>query len=96
MLALGMLKDFEQAMNQGWGDTYLVRKCFARDPLMAYKRGLIAELQCEQRIAEMLERHARRHYEMLARITNVKWLEHDRSSPDSTIDRILTHVTYQQ
>lgn len=96
MLALGMLKDFEQALDQGWGETYLVRKCFAREPLMAYKRGLIAELQCQNRIAELLECHACRHYEMLSRIPNVIWIEHDRHSPNTTIDRILGHVMYRQ
>jgi tRNA A37 N6-isopentenylltransferase MiaA len=96
MLALGMIKDFERAMNRGWGETYLVRKCFAREPLMAYKRGLLVELQCQQRIAELLERHAWRHYEMLERIPNVNWIEHDRRSPDGTIDRILAHVTAPQ
>jgi len=96
MLALGMLKEFEQALNQGWGDTYLVRKCFARDPLMEYRRGLIAKLQCQNRIAEMLERHARRNYETLTRIPNVHWIEHDRRSPDTTIDRIFAHVTSQR
>jgi tRNA A37 N6-isopentenylltransferase MiaA len=96
MLALGMLKDFEQALKQGWGETYMVRKCFAREPLMAYKRGLIAELQCQQRIAELLEHHARRHYAMLSRIPKVHWIDHDRHSPEATIHRILTHVNSRQ
>lgn len=89
MFARGMVPSFREACAQRMHETYLLRKCFAREPLMAHQRRCLSRSHCQNRVAELLERHARRHYEMLGRIPNVSWIDHDRQSPEATIERIL-------
>ncbi len=89
MLSRGMAAEFQQAMKDGAGETYLVRKCFARNPLSKLLCGRIGVSRCRNQIGEELERHARRHYANLSRIPNVTWIDHDRGRPDVTIAKIL-------
>lgn len=88
MMCSGMLTSFRQAADEGMGETYLLRKCFAREPLLACRRGVLNQRRCQSRVAELLERHARRHYERMGRIRGVTWIDHDRSTPEATIERI--------
>ncbi|KAF0174506.1 MAG: tRNA dimethylallyltransferase 1 [Limisphaerales bacterium] len=90
MFSQGMLPSFREACAQRMTETYLLRKCFAREPLLAHQRRTLSRSRCQHRVAELLERHARRHYEMLGRIPNVHWIDHDRQCPETTIERILT------
>lgn len=89
MFSRGMTRSFNEACAQGMNETYLMRKCFAREPLLAHQRSTLSRSRCQHRVAELLERHARRHYEMLSRVPNVTWVDHDRQSPEATIERIL-------
>jgi tRNA A37 N6-isopentenylltransferase MiaA len=90
MMANGMADEYRRALAAGAGQTYAVRKCFARDPLVQHMRGAIGALRCRNRVAEELEHHARRHYTQLNRIPRVTWIDHDRRCPEESIRRILT------
>jgi len=88
MMANGMVDEYRRAMAGGAAETYALRKCFARDPLLQHLRGVIESSRCRNRVAEELERHARRHYTQLSRIPRVMWIDHDRQCPEETIRRI--------
>ena len=90
MFAAGMPRSFDQACRERMQETYLLRKCFAREPLLALQRRSIARSTCQQRVAELLERHAHRHHERMRRIPKVAWLDHDRRQVAATVNRILT------
>jgi tRNA A37 N6-isopentenylltransferase MiaA len=89
MLSDGMVEEYRRALADGWRERYVVRKCFARTPLNQHLARTITLKQCRVRIAEELERHARRHYSQLTRIPNVIWIEHDRRSRPETIQKII-------
>lgn len=89
MISGCMVQEYRSALRSGLGETYVVRKCFARTPLLAHLRGQIGIAQCRSRVAEALEHHARRHYRQLSRIPGVAWLEHDRQNPENTIVKIM-------
>lgn len=89
MVEMGMIEEYQRALAGGLGESYVVRKCFARTPLLDRLEGRISISQCRNRVAEELERHARRHYRLLRRIPNVTWIENDRRCPEETIRRIL-------
>ncbi len=90
MFAAGMQRSFAQACRERMQETYLLRKCFAREPLMALQRSSISRPACQQRVAELLERHARRHHDRMSRIAKVCWLNHDRRQVGSTVERIVS------
>lgn len=89
MMSSGMVVEYRRALQHGCGESYPVRRCFAREPLMAHLSGQISWSVCRNCVAEELEHHARRHYSQLSRIPRVTWLEHDRKRPEETIRRIL-------
>ena len=88
MFAAGMPRSFDQACRERMQETYLLRKCFAREPLLALQRGAISRPACQHRVAELLERHARRHHDRMRRIPKVCWLNHDRRQVEATVERI--------
>ena len=90
MFAAGMPRSFDQACRERMQETYLLRKCFAREPLLALQRRSHSRMACQQRVAELLERHAHRHHERMSRIPKVAWLAHDRRQVAATVNRILT------
>jgi tRNA A37 N6-isopentenylltransferase MiaA len=90
MFKAGMPHSFDQAYRERMQETYLLRKCFAREPLLALQRRSLPREACQQRVAELLERHARRHHERMSRIPKVAWLDHDRRQVEATVNRILT------
>ena len=90
MMGQGMVAEYSRALRQGCGETYAVRKCFDRGPLVAHLCGGIGWARCRNPVAEQWEHHARRHYTQLSRIPHVVWIDHDRRHPDFTIDRILS------
>lgn len=92
MIQGGMAQSFNSAYEQGMGDTYLLRKCFAKSPLMAHRKGRTSLARCRNRVAEQLEQHARRHYEMLGRIRDVRWIDHDRNTPEETVGQIVDNL----
>ena len=89
MMAKGMVAEYGRALARGCSESYIVRRCFARDPLLQHLRGEITRSRCRNRVAEELEHHARRHFTQLNRIPHVRWIDHDRHFPQETIRKIL-------